>query len=47
MSVQEGFVAGKFRESRDERGKLIVLSPQDEDALLARLPLVDVEEKSQ
>jgi hypothetical protein len=43
MAVQEGFVAGKFRESRHERGELLFLSAEDEDQLLARVPLVDVE----
>ncbi len=43
LSVEEGFVAGKFRESRDEDGKLLFLSSENEAQLLANLLLVEVE----
>ena len=42
MSVEEGFVAGKFRESRDEDGNLLFLSQASEDQLLSKLTLVEV-----
>jgi hypothetical protein len=41
-TVAEAFVSGKFREARDEQGRLIFLSPDEEASILARLPLVEV-----
>lgn len=43
MSCAEGFVAAQFRESRDERGRLNFLTPEDEQKTLTTLPLVEVE----
>jgi hypothetical protein len=43
FTAAEGFVARQFREARTERGKLAYLSPEEETALLASLPLVEVE----
>lgn len=43
LTVEEGYVAGKFRESRDEEGRFSYLSSQDEEKMLASLPLVEVE----
>lgn len=42
LTVEEGFVAGQFRESRDENGQLLYLSTQEEEELLSSLPLVEV-----
>jgi hypothetical protein len=42
LSVEEGFVAGKIRESRDKNGRLSFLSPEEEKKLISSLPLVDV-----
>jgi hypothetical protein len=42
LTVEEGYVAGKFRESRDENGQLLYLSTQEEEKLLSSLPLVEV-----
>jgi hypothetical protein len=42
LTAEEGFVAGKFRESRDESGNLQFLEPEEELKLLASLPLVEV-----
>jgi hypothetical protein len=47
LSAEEGFVAGKFRESRDREGRLLFLSPEEEARILAPLPLVDVESGGQ
>ena len=38
----EGYVPCQFRETRDESGRLAFLSAEEETALLARLPLVEV-----
>ncbi|MEW5859431.1 MAG: hypothetical protein AB1861_18920 [Cyanobacteriota bacterium] len=43
LTVEEGYVAGQFRESRDEKGELIYLSAQEEQKILSTLPLVEVE----
>ena len=40
--AREGFVAGQFRESRDENGQLLYLSPKEEQEILSSLPLVEV-----
>lgn len=42
LTPREGFVAGKFRESRDERGELAFLSASQEAAILENLPLVEI-----
>jgi hypothetical protein len=44
LTVEEGYVAGQFRESRDENGELIYLSAQEEEKILSSLPLVEVEQ---
>ena len=43
LTARAGFVDCKFRESRDENGKLTFLDATQEKALLAELPLVEVE----
>lgn len=43
LTPEEGFVAGQFREARDETGGLTFLSIEDEQKLLASLPLEKVE----
>ena len=45
LTVEEGYVAGQFRESRNRDGRLAYLSPEEEAEILASLPLVDVEER--
>lgn len=42
VSVQEGFVRNKFRESRDGDGNLTFMSMNEESELLKSLPLIDV-----
>ncbi|MDO9262835.1 MAG: hypothetical protein Q7U02_02635 [Desulfosalsimonadaceae bacterium] len=42
LTVEEGFVAAGFRESRDEQGRLNFLTPDQEQAILESLPLVEV-----
>lgn len=42
LSVDEGYVIGKFREARDENGELSFLSLEAERKLVDSLPLVDV-----
>ena len=42
-TARDGFVDGKFREARDENGRLTFLDAAQEKALLATLPLVEVE----
>ncbi len=42
-TARESFVDCKFREARDESGRLVYLEPAQEKALLAKLPLVEVE----
>lgn len=41
-SVDESFVRNQFRETRDRQGNLMFLGPEEESAVLATLPLVDV-----
>lgn len=43
VSIEDGYVAGQFRESRDKEDKLICLSFQEEKEMLSTLPLVEVE----
>ena len=42
-TARDGFVDCKFREARDENGRLVFLDPAQERAILAKLPLVEVE----
>ena len=42
ITVAEGFVAGQFRESRDEKGRLLYLSNKEEREILFSLPLIEV-----
>jgi hypothetical protein len=42
-SVTESFVRNQFREARDVDGRLVFLGPEEESAILATLPLVEVE----
>ena len=42
-TVEQGFVTGQFREARDEAGNLSFLSPQDEEKIIASMPLVEVD----
>jgi hypothetical protein len=41
-SVEDGFVRGQFREARDASGRLAWLGPDEEDRILAAMPLVTV-----
>ncbi|MCZ8360523.1 MAG: hypothetical protein O9350_22485 [Microcystis sp. LE19-388.1G] len=43
LTVEEGYLAGKFRESRNKSCKLIYLSHQEELQILSSLPLVDIQ----
>ena len=43
-TAAEGFVACQFREARNQEGQLLFLSPAEEAARLAGLPVVEVEE---
>lgn len=40
--IEDVFSAGKFRECRDEKGKLVFFDSEQEQAVLKNLPLVDV-----
>jgi hypothetical protein len=42
-TVDEGFVAGQFREARDKDGNLAYLSRQEEEKIITALPLVEVD----
>jgi hypothetical protein len=42
LHASEGFVSGRFRESRDEDGRLAYLEPKEEQLILRRLELVEV-----
>lgn len=42
LTVEEGYVAGKFRECRDIQGNLSYLSLDEEEKILALLPLVEI-----
>jgi hypothetical protein len=44
LTVEEGYVAGQFRESRGSKGELCFMSPQEEVDLLSTLPLVKIDE---
>lgn len=43
LTVEEGYVAAGFRESRDEKGRLLYLSLREEEELLSQLPVVEIE----
>ena len=42
LRAEEGYVAGQFRESRNDRGELTFLSTEEERKILASLPLIEV-----
>ncbi|MHB8354321.1 MAG: hypothetical protein ACYDCF_07815 [Burkholderiales bacterium] len=42
LTPAEGFVGGKFRESRDDKGRLTFLDEAQEAAILEKLPLVEI-----
>jgi hypothetical protein len=42
VSIEEGYRRGRFRAARDARGRLAHLTAEEEAAMLADLPLVDV-----
>jgi hypothetical protein len=42
VTAAQAFVAAKFREARNAQGGLLFLSPDDEIALIASLPLVEI-----
>jgi hypothetical protein len=42
LTAAEGYVAGQFRESRNERGELALLPFHEETALIANLPVEEV-----
>jgi hypothetical protein len=42
VSVAEGYRRGRFREARDRRGRLAYLTADEEAAIIAPLPVVDV-----
>jgi hypothetical protein len=46
LTVEEGYVAGQFRESRNEQGKLNYLSLGEQEKILLSLPLVEIDEKN-
>jgi len=42
VSVEEGFVKGSFQDARDSEGDIPGLSDEDEQNILAGLPVVEV-----
>jgi hypothetical protein len=40
--VKVGFRPGRFREARDRSGRLAYLTPDEEEAILASMPVIDV-----
>jgi len=44
VSPGDGFVEGKFSESRDENGLIVKIPPQEERRLIMNLPLTNVED---
>ncbi|MBP0005271.1 MAG: hypothetical protein J7642_16425 [Cyanobacteria bacterium SBC] len=44
LTVEQGYVAGLFREARNEQGRLAYLSWQEEQEILKNLPVVEVPE---
>jgi hypothetical protein len=45
LTPEEAFRPNCFREARDQTGALAFLTPSEEEALLAGLPLVEVEDR--
>ena len=43
LTLEEGYVSGHFRESRDKEGNLLFLTNEEEEQLIASLPLIEVE----
>ncbi|MFM6014621.1 MAG: hypothetical protein ACKPCI_14880, partial [Dolichospermum sp.] len=43
ITIEEGYVKGQFRESRDEKGNLLYLSLEEEEKILNSLPLVEIQ----
>lgn len=43
-SVTEGYIRGKFRESRDKNGRMAFLSFEEEVSILEALPLIETED---
>jgi len=43
LTLEEGYIASQFRESRDEKGNLTYLSAEKVEQILFSLPLVDVD----
>jgi hypothetical protein len=44
LTLEEGYVAAKFRESRNQEGELIFLNMEEEQKILSSLPLWQVDE---
>lgn len=42
VSIAEGYRRGRFRAARDRRGRLAYLTAEDEEAIIATMPVVDV-----
>lgn len=42
VTVEAGYMAGKFREARDANGTLLFLTAEEEKAILDKLPLVEL-----
>lgn len=42
VSIAEGYRRGRFRAARDRHGRLAYLTAEEEDAMIAQLPVVDV-----
>jgi hypothetical protein len=42
VSIEDGYRPGRFRAARDVRGRLAYLTPEEEAAILADIPVVDV-----
>lgn len=45
VTVEAGYVAGKFREARDVNGALLFLTAEEEKVILDKLPLVDLADR--
>ena len=41
-SAESAFVPGRFREARDEEGRMLMIPPEEEIHLIAHLPLVEI-----
>jgi hypothetical protein len=42
VSIEEGFRRGRFRAARDRRGRLAYLTAEEEQAIIAQMPVVEV-----